>query len=181
LNRCVGRYELAPGVFFNVKREGDKLMAQLTGQDYMEIFPESETNFFYKIVDAQLTFVRDSSGKVTSLVLHQNGVDQTAKRVANEPAPEPKVAKINPKMYDTYAGEYELAPGAIFTIKRDGDKLMAQLTGQPSFEIFPESERDFFYKVVPAKITFVKDGQGKVTGLILHQNGLDQEAKKKNR
>src|SRR5262249_44848297 len=144
-------------------------------------YPESETKYFYKVVDAQLVFVKDSSGKVTGLELHQNGVVQPAKRVSNEPPAERKVAKVDSKVYDAYAGEYELAPGAIITGKREGDKLNVQLTGQPAFEVFPESEREFFYKVVDAQITFVKDGQGKVTKLVLHQNGRDMEAKRVNR
>ena len=53
---------------------------QGTGQPKAEVFPESETNFFAKVVDAQLTFVKDASGKVTHLVLHQNG-EHEAKRL----------------------------------------------------------------------------------------------------
>ncbi|MGH9849424.1 MAG: serine hydrolase, partial [Blastocatellia bacterium] len=58
-----------------------------------------------------------------------------------------------------------------------GDSLMTQATGQPKFELFPESETRFFLKVVEAQVTFVKDDKGAVTHLILHQGG-DQKAKK---
>jgi hypothetical protein len=43
-----------------------------------QVFGESETKFFYKVVDAQLTFVKDANGKVTGLILHQMGIDQRA-------------------------------------------------------------------------------------------------------
>jgi hypothetical protein len=43
---------------------------------------------------------------------------------------------------------------------------------------YAESESKFFLKVVDGQITFVKDEQGKVTGLILHQGGRDLHAKK---
>ena len=56
--------------------EGDRLMAQLTGQGKLPIFPQSETLFFLKVVDAQLEFAADGS----SVVLHQNGRDQKANR-----------------------------------------------------------------------------------------------------
>ena len=56
-------------------------MAQLTGQSSLEIFPESETEFFYKVVDAQLTFVKNNKGEVTSLILHQNGQHPAAVKV----------------------------------------------------------------------------------------------------
>ena len=153
-------------------------MAQLTGQPYAEIFPESETEFFYKVVNAQLSFVQKADGKIESLVLHQNGIDQTAKKISGEPPKERQAIKMDPKAYDACVGEYQLAPGAVFTIRREGDRLMAQVTGQSFLELFPESETDFFYKIVDAQITFVKDAQGRVTGLVLHQNGLDQKARK---
>ena len=56
--------------------EGDRLMGQLTGQGKLPIFPQSETLFFLKVVDAQLEFAADAS----SLVLHQNGRDTKANR-----------------------------------------------------------------------------------------------------
>jgi CubicO group peptidase (beta-lactamase class C family) len=92
--------------------------------------------------------------------------------------PRERVAiKIDPKILDAYVGQYELNPNFIFTVTREGDALMTQATGQPKFELFPESETKFFLKVVDAQVTFVKDGKGVVTHLILHQGG-DRTAKK---
>jgi CubicO group peptidase (beta-lactamase class C family) len=85
--------------------------------------------------------------------------------------------KIDPKILDAYVGQYELRPDFIITMTREGDSLMTQATGQPKFELFPESETRFFLKVVEAQVTFVKDDKGTVTHLILHQGG-DQKAKK---
>jgi len=65
----------------------------------------------------------------------------------------------------------------LFTMTREGDSLMTQATGQPKFELFPESETKFFLKIVDAQVTFVNDDKGAVTHLILHQRG-DQKAKK---
>ena len=87
-----------------------------------------------------------------------------------------QVVAVDPAIYDQYTGKYKLGPGAIFTIRREGDRLFAELTGQEKYEIFPQSQTDFFYKVVDAQLTFHKDQDGKVTYLILHQNGVDQKA-----
>lgn len=81
-------------------------------------------------------------------------------------------------LYDKYIGEYELAPQVIYTITKEENKIFAQLTGQERFEIFPSSESEFFYKVVDAKITFIKDDKGNVTNLILHQMGQEIPAMK---
>jgi CubicO group peptidase (beta-lactamase class C family) len=76
----VGKYELGPNFVLTVTREGDHLMTQATGQGKIEVFPESETHFFLRVVDAQLTFVREDD-KVTHLILHQNGSSRKAPRI----------------------------------------------------------------------------------------------------
>ena len=80
LQKFVGRYELAPGVLFTVKAMDGKLMIGLTGQPSYQVFPRSETVWFYKVVDATITFNVDKNGKCNSLVLFQNGIRQTARR-----------------------------------------------------------------------------------------------------
>ena len=88
-----------------------------------------------------------------------------------------QVAEVDPKIYDAYVGQYELAPNFIITITKEENRLSAQATGQDKVEIYPESETKFFYKVVDAQITFVKNDKGVVEKLILHQNG-EHHAKK---
>lgn len=79
LETYVGSYALQPEFVITITHEGGALFAQATDQPNVPIYPESETKFFYKVVDAQITFEKDDSGAVTNLVLHQNG--------ANMPAP----------------------------------------------------------------------------------------------
>ena len=86
--------------------------------------------------------------------------------------------KIDPAVLDRYAGRYELAPTFVITVTRDGDHVFAQATGQPNFEIFAEDDRNFFYKVVDAQITFVVDATGRATSLVLHQNGANVPGKR---
>ena len=59
------------------------------------------------------------------------------------------------------------------TVTREGDQLFAQLTGQPKFEIFPKSETEFYWKVINARVTFVKGTSGKVTKAIHDQELAD--------
>ena len=176
LENYVGQYELTPGFVLTIRKEGDQLTGQATGQPRIGLTARSETEFQVRGVDASLTFVKDKDGKVTQLVLHQNG-DHDAQKISSE-VPKDRVAiKLDPKILSAYVGQYELAPGSVFTIRLDSDMLRAQLTGQPSVPILPESETNFFYTVVDAQLTFVKDTTGKVTELVLHQNG-DKTAKR---
>ncbi len=67
---------------------------------------------------------------------------------------------------------------SILTVTKEGERLFAQLTGQPKFEIFPKSESEFFWKAVNAQITFVKDDKGKVVKGIHRQGGVTFDAPK---
>jgi len=80
-------------------------------------------------------------------------------------------ATVDPKIYGVYVGQYELAPDFILTISRENNRLFAQATGQEKAEIFPESPEKFYYTIVDAQITFVKNDKGVVTELVLHQRG----------
>lgn len=100
--------------------------------------------------------------------------------ITKPPAP-PKPRKevvIDPSKLAACVGEYQLAPAFVMTVTREGDQLFIQATGQSKLQVFPESESDFFYKVVDAQVTFVRDAGGTVTGLILHQGGRDTPGKK---
>jgi CubicO group peptidase (beta-lactamase class C family) len=81
LEKYVGKYSILPWFGITVTLEDGKLMAQATWQEKFQIFPESPTKFFYKVVDAQITFVEEDDGKVKKLVLRQHGRDLPAVRV----------------------------------------------------------------------------------------------------
>lgn len=108
--------------------------------------------------------------------LGQHLLDPSAPLLA---APRPRTAiAVDSAMLDRYVGRYQLAPEFILTITRDGNHLFAQATGQPRFEIFAESAREWFLKVVDAQITFEAGPSGPATGLILHQGGRNMPAKR---
>lgn len=77
----MGHYQFGESAVMTVTRNGQQLSAQLTGQGPAEIYPESETKFFSKVVEATIDFTSDGAGPATALVLHQDGADQTATRV----------------------------------------------------------------------------------------------------
>ncbi len=82
LEDYVGTYRFNLGADFVVTLKDGELSARLDGQDAFPIYPSAKDHFFYKVVDAQLTFERDVGGKVIAVVLHQNGRDQRAPRQA---------------------------------------------------------------------------------------------------
>ncbi|GIW91380.1 MAG: penicillin-binding protein [Pirellulaceae bacterium] len=87
------------------------------------------------------------------------------------PVPRRPVYHVPPAVLDSYVGQYQLLLSRL-VISRDQRSLRARLGNQPALRIYPASDREFFYKMVDARITFDCDECGKVKGLTLHQNGL---------
>ena len=81
LERYVGEYELTPALKMTVTRTGNELFGVLTGQGAIRLWPENETDFFVKEVEAQIKFNREAGGAVTSLTLFQGGQTITAKKI----------------------------------------------------------------------------------------------------
>ena len=90
---------------------------------------------------------------------------------------EKKDADVSEVTLKQYVGKYQLAPNFIITVTVDGSQIFVQATGQQRFEIYPESQTKFYYKVVNAQIEFVKE-EGKISKLILYQNGREMPALK---
>ena len=176
LGAFVGVYEIDSTSTRTVTREGDKLFVRRGGGRKLEIFPTSDSTFAFTQGLPRITFRRDAGGKVTAMILRQSAFEELARRTDRPVPVEPVETRVDPKLYDDLAGDYELHRSFVITISRDGERLMAQATGQARLEIFPKSPTEFFYKVVDAQITFVKDPAGQVTGLILHQGGRDMPA-----
>ena len=82
--------------------------------------------------------------------------------------------KIDPALLDRYAGTYKYADNDFVVVTREGDHLAESENGQDKLELFAEGERDFFFKVADAQITFETGPDGKVTAAIWHQDGQDQ-------
>ncbi len=182
LDDYVGVYELDDQSSRVVTREGSKLFSQRTGGSKFELLPQGGDDFFIQEPATQFRFERNAGGKITSmrrLKTPDIGPAEIGVR-SDKPLPkETETASISPEILSTYAGNYELAPNFIITITVEDGKLMAQATGQQKFQIFPQSETKFFYKVVDAQIEFVKEADGSVRSLILYQGGQKIPAKKK--
>jgi hypothetical protein len=91
---------------------------------------------------------------------------------------EAPAAKVDATAFDLYVGEYELAPGFILRVFREGEKFMTQATGQNEIEIFAEADGSFSPRTFPAKLTFIKDEDGKVSSVKLTQGGRETIGKK---
>jgi CubicO group peptidase (beta-lactamase class C family) len=81
LARYVGDYQIAPGLALTVALESESLTIQATDKPKVRLHAESETDFFIRAVDNQVSFVTDETGQVSGLVLRQPGRDIDAPKV----------------------------------------------------------------------------------------------------
>jgi hypothetical protein len=90
-----------------------------------------------------------------------------------EPAKQRKEIALDSTKLQPLVGVYQLAPNFQIAVTREGASLFIQATDQPKFPVFAESELEFFLKVVDAQFTFIRDANGQVNQLVLHQGGAN--------
>jgi CubicO group peptidase (beta-lactamase class C family) len=77
----VGSYQIGPGFILTFTREGGRFLSQATHQGKIEIFAESENQYFSKDVGAVMTFQKDAAGHVNEVILHQGNRDMHGSRL----------------------------------------------------------------------------------------------------
>jgi hypothetical protein len=80
LDALAGRYERGPGQFTTIRRDGDRLLANVIGYE-LELVPVSAEEFRFARSDVSLTFELDEAGTAQGLVMSLGGVDYPARRV----------------------------------------------------------------------------------------------------
>jgi Domain of unknown function (DUF4440)/Domain of unknown function (DUF3471) len=86
---------------------------------------------------------------------------------------DPPLAKVDPRIYDAYAGTYELAPGVTYTVTREGEKLFGQRSDRPRQELLPEAEDRFFISGFRGVKVFVRDKTGRAVRMLDRRDGND--------
>jgi CubicO group peptidase (beta-lactamase class C family) len=170
VKQYAGRYDFQNGAVMIVTAESNNLFAQLTGQQKFPIFPSGEGEYFWKVVPAKIQFVKSASGEVEYGNFEQSGNKLKVLKLKDE-----TIVSIDKALYKTYSGKYDYGNSMIITISAENDKLFAQATNQPKFEIFPISEKEFTIMELNAKLLFVKESDGKVSKLILDMAGQKKD------
>jgi len=171
LDAVTGTYEVEQGVQRVFRRSGDGLVMQRSGRPPVPVKAASKDEFFIPGGLDWFAFQRDAGGKVTGVMVHQDGNALLNPRSGDAPAAR-KAVRIASASFDTKAGRYELRPGFVMELTRDGDRYFAQATGQGKLEIFPMSETVFFSDQADAEISF--EGEG----FVLKQGGRNTPARR---
>lgn len=172
LDAVTGTYEVEKGMQRVFRRSGDGLVMQRSGRPPMPVKAASNNEFFVQGALDWFAFQRDASGKVTGVTHYQDGNPVLNPRTGDAPAAR-KAVKIANAAFDARVGRYELRPGFVMELSREGERYFAQATGQGKTEIFPLSESAFFSEAVDAEISFDEGG-----GFVLKQGGRNIPARK---
>jgi CubicO group peptidase (beta-lactamase class C family) len=170
LEEYKGIYENDNNAQRTITTDNNKLYSQNAGGPLNLIKAYQKDRFFFENSFTTLEFKRNPENKVTGLIIENRGKTESWTRT-EKAIPVKKELKVPEAVLDTYTGNYQIAPGFIISVTREGDKMFTQGTGQSKVEIFAETETRFFLKVVDAQLEFVKDETGKVSKMILYQGG----------
>ena len=154
LKNYEGRYDYGSGMVLTVTAETDKLYAQMTGQTRFEIFPMGNDEFFWKVVEARIKFLKNEAGKIDSAIHYQGGRELNVKKL-----PEIKAVSIEQTVLEKYCGNYEYRPGVIIAITAGDGKLFVQTGEQNRIELYPLSETEFVGMEMNANLKFIP-GEG---------------------
>lgn len=178
LQAYTGVFENEKGVTKAFTVSGNQLYIQTGRGPTSPITAYQKDKFFFND-DAMVTleFVRNNKGEIEKMITRSRTLIETFNKT-NKPLPNPDGIKLDEKILDRYLGVYELTPDFTMTVTREGDRMFIQATKQEKLEMFAEAENKFFLKIVDAQMEFVSDASGKVTKILVYQNGRQTEAKK---
>jgi len=175
-----------------IRRDGNRLLLDAdfpTKAAQFNLKPKSKTDCFVTPGGNPVTFYPDDQGKVTRLMARLDGThDISFERFSDQPPAAPafeksRVAiKLDPHLGDAYAGRYATTPDKdhpvteVMTFQRDGNALVGEkFAGREPRRFaeayFPESETNFFNTSEDEELTFLKNAQREVMGVIWHQTG----------
>ncbi|SFP57877.1 Signal transducer regulating beta-lactamase production, contains metallopeptidase domain [Bradyrhizobium sp. Ghvi] len=158
----VNFYAMGPASVFAIFREGDEIYGQLTGQRRLRMTVASDGTASYAASFGEITFPVDAERRSSELMLHMNGRDVRAARIAEMPTP-----AADPVSLDQYVGWYRVAPNRVLTVRRDGDRLQVQETGQGRSLALAEG-LDAFSLHGDRLLIFLRDDAAKVSRVLVH-------------
>lgn len=168
LKKFEGFYDYGDDGVFAVSESDGHLYAQLSGQSENEIYPISDNEFVWKVVDASVRF-KNNDEKLYA-IHSQNGNILKAPKI--------RTVKLSTSELREIVGKYDYGNDGILTIRESDGKLLAKLSDQSEYEIFPISKNEFFWMVVNARIKFEYKANGEIIKAIHYQNGLKTNAPK---
>lgn len=167
LAECAGVYRISKTAAYTFVAQDGVLHVHAIGGGFDALAPSAVDTFAFKTT-ARFAFERDAAGRPHAVRVTSRGEETRAART-DEPLP-PRVTSPDAP---AYAGRYTLTPTMVFDVQANAGQLTVKLADQPRFAVYAVAGRldRFAYDVVKAELQFERDESGKITALVLHQNG----------
>src|SRR5215216_6011594 len=163
--QSVAFYSLGRASIFTVSQDGDELFGQVSGQRKLRLAAAGDGTYSYPAPAGPILVAVGRERQPAGPVASQNGRDIAAIRVAELSS---QSVEADAGALDSYCGAYHLGLGRVLTITREGERLSAQETGRPKFEVVARGV-DAFAGSQDDLVVFLRDGQAKVSQVLLHE------------
>lgn len=162
-----------------VKAEKDHLVTTRDDGPAFKAYPISSNEFVYDGQNDRVRFELGPDGKVLRMRMLRFGEkgDETAERTGEKIPEGPKFVEVVAEDLDRLLGNYELHPGFVLNVRREGKDLVVQATGQGPIGIKALSPTEFLSPEIGARIVFHLEA-GKAQSLVLYQGGAEMPAKR---
>lgn len=173
LARFEGVYQIDEKQRRVIRVRDGKLTSQRAGGTVFQLLPLSEREFLLEGQNDRMRFEVDSQGRPTAMTVLRWGQGPEEAPLTSEPLPADRQAiAVSAADMDKLVGDYELQPGFVLSVRRNGEKLTAQATGQDAQEIFAETPTKFFLRVVEAELIFVLENDRAQAVTLLQGGGM---------
>ena len=165
MDAYAGTYKLGPGWYATIRRNGDALTVQASGEGITPMVPWSERELFVPNYGASMTVERGADGRVTQLMYRGR---PAPRMTGQEPAPRPLT---------DYLGEYtseELQ--TTYRVSLRDDTLRINHRRHGTLVLDRRWGEEFGTTLYFLRgVTFTRDGRGRVTGMTVNVDERSRE------
>ena len=170
LERYAGEYELGPNAILNIRAEDGKLYASMNEGLRIDLLAASDTELFSTMAPSIMEFDVDREGEVDGLKVRVFGHEQEARKLEHYRRP-PKRTRVGSKgILERFVGRYRLPNDQEMRVSLVDGLLSVHVEDQLRMPLVP-TKQGFFAQAADAELVFVQDEDGRVTEVVVHQEG----------
>lgn len=147
---------------------------QIKIKDVASRFLSDAVVLSYELAETETIFGQNMSARYheTDTWVHRGNAWQILAAQAFRYYEDPAVGRSDVRLYQKYAGRYELAPGELRTVTDESGNLYLERNGKRE-QLWPESGSVFFRKGVEGRILFRAGSNDEIDALIDRRNNED--------
>ncbi|TGY89575.1 serine hydrolase [Marinicauda algicola] len=173
LEAAQGVYDFGDGVVRTIRLEAGRLTAQRNVGPRLQLTPIAADDFLYEDGFTRLQFDRDTTGAIVAARFFASGDGEgvSGVRISTGATPPPTGLELPSAVMERFVGIYANSELSV-SVTLEGETLLAQIAGQPSFRLLAASPTLFDVEEAGASVEFVP-ASGPVLEMVIRQNGRE--------